>query len=133
MESLKTIKPIIKRIHDAGLNIDISETGGLSVSPASRLTDDLRAVIREHRNDLVQLLTPCQQPGKPVGGVGSIRDAPTVKVSHWHPDAPWRILDREYLNHHVNCAQCKCAGQGRGLRCGTGAALWTGYINATKE
>ncbi|MEI6737519.1 MAG: hypothetical protein WCL29_03470 [Pseudomonadota bacterium] len=52
----ETVKPIINLIHDDGLNIDISETGGLSVSPASRLTDDLRLLIREHKLCIVEWL-----------------------------------------------------------------------------
>ena len=46
-----------------------------------------------------------------------------------HPDA-WRALAVEYHAHHFNCKTCCGAGQGRGLRCGTGAALWAIYQSA---
>jgi hypothetical protein len=39
----------------------------------------------------------------------------------------WRELARAYHGHHATCKTCQAAGQGRGLRCGTGAALWTQY------
>lgn len=39
----------------------------------------------------------------------------------------WRELAAAYNAHHVNCRTCCAAGQGRGLRCGTGAALWLEY------
>jgi hypothetical protein len=39
----------------------------------------------------------------------------------------WRVLDKAYQLHHWTCATCRAAGQGYGLRCGTGAALWTRY------
>jgi hypothetical protein len=45
----------------------------------------------------------------------------------------WRELDRAYLAHHFNCPNCVAAGQGRGLRCGVGAALWTSYQNTEEK
>lgn len=43
------------------------------------------------------------------------------------PDESWRVLDAAYLVHHFACKTCCTAGQGRGLRCGTGTALWRAY------
>lgn len=45
-------------------------------------------------------------------------------------DAPdWHALDKAYQLHHVSCPVCQAAGRGTryGLRCGTGAALWSAY------
>ena len=42
----------------------------------------------------------------------------------------WRHLDRAYQAHHFNCPVCIASGLGYGLRCGTGAALWTAYSDA---
>lgn len=39
----------------------------------------------------------------------------------------WKDLDRAYQAHHMTCPTCISAGRGRGLRCGTGAALWAAY------
>jgi hypothetical protein len=43
--------------------------------------------------------------------------------------AAWRELSDAYHRHHVNCPTCQAAGRGTryGLRCGTGASLWTAY------
>lgn len=42
----------------------------------------------------------------------------------------WYALDRAYLDHHMQCQQCKTAGRRRGDRCATGAALWRDYERA---
>jgi hypothetical protein len=39
----------------------------------------------------------------------------------------WKVLAAEYRAHHFTCPTCICSGQGRGLRCGTGASLWAAY------
>lgn len=39
----------------------------------------------------------------------------------------WRELAQAYHAHHFKCKTCCAAGQGRGQRCGAGAALWTSY------
>lgn len=43
----------------------------------------------------------------------------------------WRELATAYHLHHFTCPTCIAAGRGAvyGLRCGTGAALWTSYQN----
>ena len=45
----------------------------------------------------------------------------------------WLHLDRAYQAHHFKCPVCIAAGRGAGygLRCGTGAALWTSYSSAS--
>ncbi len=47
--------------------------------------------------------------------------------------AAWLVQDRIYQQHHFSCPTCIAAGQGRGLRCGVGAALWTNYENTPKN
>jgi len=47
-----------------------------------------------------------------------------------HVEASWRELAEAYHHHHFACKTCIAAGQGRGLRCGCGAALWTKYQEA---
>ncbi len=41
--------------------------------------------------------------------------------------ADWHALDRAYLDHHMQCQECRTAGRRRGDRCATGAALWRAY------
>lgn len=41
--------------------------------------------------------------------------------------ADWHPLDRAYLDHHMQCQECRTAGRRRGDRCATGAALWRAY------
>ena len=50
------------------------------------------------------------------------------------PVTDWRELDRAYQLHHINCPTCIAAGRGAryGLRCGTGAALWSAYSEAER-
>jgi hypothetical protein len=63
------------------------------------------------------------------------RPAPAAKPKpdDWfHVDAPWRPLAKAYYAHHVNCKACQSSGQGRGERCGTGAALWSVYLVHTE-
>lgn len=45
------------------------------------------------------------------------------------PAPDWRVLDKAYLLHHMECAVCQAAGRGAnyGPRCGTGASLWSAY------
>jgi len=45
----------------------------------------------------------------------------------------WHELDAAYQAHHFNCKTCIAAGRGvqYGLRCGTGAALWRAYSDAS--
>jgi hypothetical protein len=57
---------------------------------------------------------------------------PTAKAPPWHHiDVEWHRLAEVYHLHHFGCPTCISAGQGRGLRCGAGAALWTGYQDAS--
>lgn len=55
----------------------------------------------------------------------------TERPQPWHHvEGNWRPLAQAYHQHHTSCRTCQCAGQGRGLRCGTGAALWTRYSDS---
>lgn len=52
----------------AGVTIRVVD-GGLRAGPAERLTDELRAAIREHRERL--LAARCRVCGAPTGGYGT--------------------------------------------------------------
>jgi len=64
---------------------------------------------------------------------------PTEPKRLFRPRGPWlsdtaQAAARTYHAHHFSCHDCIAAGRGSryGQRCGTGAALWTGYQNAIK-
>jgi hypothetical protein len=107
--SALSIKPLVERLHGAGLSLTLAPEGGLSVTPSSLLNDDLRALIRSRKADLLLWLTetPANEP-------------PTEP-------AQWRELAAAYHDHHFCCWTCIAAGQSTSLRCGTGAALWINY------
>lgn len=90
--------------------------------------------IRACKPELVRLLAieaandrTTQAPGQ--------HPADTVPAPE-HPAAvAWQALDKAYQAHHVKCPICIAAGRGvrYGLRCGTGAALWTAYSEAGQQ
>lgn len=47
---------VYHRLHDAGVSLSI-DGGKLLAHPAARLTDELRALIRDHKPELLGLLT----------------------------------------------------------------------------
>ena len=116
--SALSILNIFECLHDAGLTVSLVTNGGLGVSPASRLTDDLRALIRDNKPFLLDWLTAANDPDP----------APEKPAD---PNA-WRELAQAYHEHHFVCGICIAAGRGSmyGLRCGTGAALRINYQNA---
>ena len=114
MTSLRA-RDIFEVLHDVGLNVSLAPGGNLLVSPKSRLTDDLRALIRDNKPFLLDWLTAANDPNQ----------TPEPPAD---PNA-WRELSEAYHAHHFDCHACISAGRGAqyGLRCGTGAALWSQY------
>ena len=107
---------IFKSLHTAGVTISPTDNGGLRVSPASRLTPELRGMIRETKAELLKYFSvfAANNPGPPTD------------------PADWRELAAAYHAHHFACQTCIAAGRGSqyGLRCGTGTALWREYAQA---
>lgn len=111
------VKNIVDALHDAGLSVFPEPGDLLRVTPASRLTPELRGLIRASKPELLRWFT-----------LFAVNDpAPEPPAD---PSA-WRELAQAYHAHHFNCPTCIAAGRGAayGLRCGTGAALWTNYQN----
>jgi hypothetical protein len=104
---------ILQTVRDAGLSVSIVESDKLMVAPASRITPELRALIRSHKDDLIHwcITQPANEP------------EPPGDPSTWHE------LAKEYNQHHFKCKTCQAAGRGSqyGLRCGVGASLWSAY------
>ncbi len=106
------VQSIFDVLHDAGLTVTLNPNGGLTVAPSSRLTDELRDLVRRGKADMLRWLEQ--------------------KAAHDLPEpapepATWRELSAAYHGHHFTCPTCIAAGQGYGLRCGAGASLWRRY------
>ncbi len=131
---------IIGELASQGFSFNLVAGGGLVVRPFSKLPDTQRELLRAHKADIVALLSreavndpastqppdlvqpPAPAPAKPA-------KPPKQTFMDWQDT--WLHLDRAYQAHHFNCSTCKAAGLGYGLRCGTGAALWTSYSSAS--
>lgn len=58
-----TAPAIIETLREAGLNLSLTDKAGVKVAPASRLTDDLRSLIRAHKAELVDWLAAANDTG----------------------------------------------------------------------
>lgn len=114
MQTLRA-ESIIKSLHTAGVTIAPTDNGGLRVSPASRLTPELRGMIRETKAELLKYFSvfAANDPEPP------------------NDPADWHELAAAYHAHHFNCPTCIAAGRGSqyGQRCGAGMALWRLYCD----
>lgn len=71
-----------------------------------------------------------QHQHQPDDGGPRVMAMPSAQDEGQAPD--WRALDKAYLLHHMACPVCQAAGRGAryGMRCGTGASLWSAYSAA---
>ena len=104
---------LLKQAQDAGLTLRLVD-GKVKVTGRQSSIDALIEPLRQHKADLVRWFS-CE----------SANDLPEPPTD----PADWHALAREYHGHHFKCPACIAAGQFRGLRCGTGAALWNSYAN----
>ena len=111
------VQDIFDALHGAGLSVSLAPSGGLVVSPGSRLTPDLRELVKGNKAALLDWLHAANDPDP-------LPEPPP------DPNA-WRELAAAYHLHHFACPTCITAGRGAGygLRCGAGAALWTSYLD----
>lgn len=127
------VQDIFDALHDAGLIVSLKSGGGLIVSPGSRLTPDLRELVKVNKELLVDWLQAANDPVQAAEPVQpQIEDGPKDRPILATPDPnAWRVLAAAYHAHHFACHVCIAAGRGAGygLRCGAGAALWTSYQN----
>lgn len=101
----------LTHIRAAGLSVGLTDDLRLIVKPSSLITPELREFAKAHRDELIACLLAEQAV------------PPPPALTH----AEWATLDRAYQSHHFGCPTCIAAGKGYGLRCGTGAALWSKY------
>jgi len=113
---------IVDQLRGAGLNLSLAPTGGLAVAPSSRLTEDLRALIRDSKALLIDW----------VKAANDAEIAAPEPPSNPASPTDWHAADAAYQAHHFNCPTCIAAGRGSryGLRCGLGATLWRAYVQA---
>jgi hypothetical protein len=107
------VQSIVETLRDAGFTLSLAPAGGLAVKPASKLTPELRDIIRTGKVELVRWFT----------------QSPANEIELPPDPSTWRELAAAYHAHHFACVTCQAAGRGKqyGLRCGTGSALWTAY------
>lgn len=65
------VQDIFNALHDAGLSVSLVPGGGLAVSPGSRLTPDLRYLIRNNKDTLVNWLHEANDPAAEVPDLNS--------------------------------------------------------------
>ena len=130
------------------MSLSLAPGGSLVVSPGSRLTPDLRELVKGNKSVLVDWLQAANDLASSKldansRSVGWSRvDLPTAEKlvepdpAVEPPEPPvdpnaWRELAAAYHCHHFNCSACIAAGRSAeyGLRCGAGAALWNAYQN----
>ena len=56
------VQNIFESLREAGLSLSLASNSGISVTPASRLTDDLRTLIRDNKPFLLDWLTAANDP-----------------------------------------------------------------------
>lgn len=106
---MTAVQTIFDTLQEAGVTITPAPGGLLHVAPASRLTPELRDLIRYGKEDLVRWFTSAANDPVPAD------------------PKQWRELAAAYHHHHFACRICIAAGQGTGLHCGAGSALWSTY------
>lgn len=118
----QAVETLLAQLTNAGLRLSLAADGGLAVSPASRLTTDLRTLIHSNKPLLIDWLTTANE---------GANQAPAPFDEHVN----WKAMAAPYHAHHFNCPACTAAGRGNryGQRCVTGIALWLAYCEKTQR
>ncbi len=126
-----TAAMLYRRASEAGITLRLVE-GKVKASGSNKALAGLVPELRAHKAEIVALLSreAVNDPGSAEPSAPTISENSAKQTFMEHADT-WRELDRAYQSHHFKCLTCKAAGLGYGLRCGTGAALWTTYSDAT--
>jgi len=103
---------LIRTALDAGVELRLVD-GQLKVSGRRKAVELWAPTLRQHKADLICWF------GQPAAN----EPEPPSDPGAWHE------LAAAYYAHHFKCPTCQAAGRGAryGLRCGTGAALWSAY------
>lgn len=105
-----TVESVLQQAREVGVEVRLVDGRIKAVGTRAAVALVLEP-LRQHKADLIRWFTwaPANDPEQPMD-----RSA-------------WRELAAAYHAHHWTCRTCCTAGQGRGLRCGVGAALWREY------
>lgn len=125
---------LIERVSQAGLTVRLSD-GKVKLSGPPALVNQWAPELRQHREELAAYLADAQEWKAERAAImefdgGLSREEAERQAAVLFDQ--WRALDRSYQAHHWRCPTCIAASQGRGLRCGVGAALWRSYSDATQ-
>jgi hypothetical protein len=102
-----SVDALIRSAMDAGVELRMVD-GKIKLIGKHEAVTRMIEPLRRYKNDVLRWMNrPTNDPEQP--------------KSEWQP------LATAYHQHHFNCRTCCAAGQGRGLRCGAGAALWRSY------
>lgn len=99
---------LIRKAMDAGVFLELVD-GKVKVKGTRFAVSQWRDRLRIHKAEIFQSLIAANDPEPP------------------QDRAQWLEIDREYQRHHWTCPTCCAAGQGRGIRCGVGSAMWLNY------
>ena len=110
------VETLVAQLFAAGLKLSQAPAGGLAVAPSSRLTADLRDLIRTSKALLIDWLNAASSVGD---------HAPDRTANPMN----WKALAADYHAHHFTCAACIAAGRrtDQGSHCPEGAVLWNAY------
>lgn len=103
-----SVDSLIRKALDSGVQLALVD-GSIKIIGQRSAVYQWRDQLREHKAAIFQHLSAANDPEPPAD------------------PANWRELAAEYHRHHFACPTCIAGGQGRGLRCGVGASLWTTY------
>lgn len=124
---------VLQKVQEMGVALSLVN-GKLNAAGEREAVQVLAPLLRQHRNELVELLAESASDQAPPPPKGTQDTPPRMAAKPGargnEGEAPdWHALDKAYQLHHVNCPVCQAAGRGAryGLRCGTGAALWSAY------
>ena len=106
-----SVEALIRQAHDAGVLLRLVDGKVKAIGTRAAVALMLEP-LRQHRADLVRWFTQV-----PANGPEPNTD-PKL----------WRELHNVYIAHHWSCRTCIAGSQGRGMRCGTGSALWRDYM-----
>jgi len=134
-----SVDHLIRAAMDSGIHLTLVDG---EVKARGKLAKPMIERLRMHRAEIIEALHQKQLAearaveyrlytalAVPAGPKTDERagEQPAPPPPCFYPDADWHELAAEYHTHHFNCPTCIAAGQGRGLRCGTGSALWVRY------
>ena len=127
-----TVNAVLSTIKAAGLALSLTPDAGLKVTPASAITQEMREAIKINRDALVAYL---QREAANDDSNEADRELIEERAAIMEYDGGMKRTQAErlaklhtsYLLHHWACKTCCAAGQGRGLRCAAGTALWVAY------